>query len=257
MHLTTSDGVQLFFDSYGERENAPIVLVHGLGADHRMWKPQIVTFPSHDLYTIVPDIRCHGRSSCGGSFCIEECARDIAELLDHLNLTTAHLVGVGMGGLIAQQFACDCSDRVDRLVVCDSFSEVSSWWAKSSEWMRFMLLKLAPRLFAKSWRLAYGGTERAEARAYYTSVFAEQDISNLRNAAAAVDRFKISDRLHEILVPTLVLVGDQLGRSRIKMAEETAQGIPSAQFQILEGGYEPSNLIAPEIFDHAILDFIP
>ena len=66
----------------------------------------------------------------------------------------------------------------------------------------------------------------------------------------------VYEHLHEIHTPTLVLVGDGFGKLAIDMAKTTAQGIANAEFQILEGGGDPSNLLVPEAFNHALINFL-
>jgi len=75
-------------------------------------------------------------------------------------------------------------------------------------------------------------------------------------ARQEVNRFTILNELSEMNIPTLVLVGDAFGKLAIDMAHTTAEGIPCAQFQILKGGGDPSNLLVPEKFDETILAFL-
>ena len=64
------------------------------------------------------------------------------------------------------------------------------------------------------------------------------------------------DRFSDMHVPTLVLVGDGFGKLFINMARTTADSIPDAQFNILPGGGDPSNILVPEAFDQAVLTFL-
>ena len=64
------------------------------------------------------------------------------------------------------------------------------------------------------------------------------------------------DRFSDMHVLTLVLVGDGFGKLAVNMARTTAKGIPEAQFEILPGGGDPSNLLVPEAFDQAVITFI-
>ena len=81
MILQTADGIKLFYETYGEKGNTPVVLVHGAGADSKMWLYQIVKYPVKGLFVIAPDLRGHGNPSKVGSFKIKDCAEDINELL--------------------------------------------------------------------------------------------------------------------------------------------------------------------------------
>lgn len=68
--------MQINYETFDDKSAQPVVLVHGLGADHEMWSPQIARYPSKGFYLIVPDVRGHGRSSPVETFCIQDCATD-------------------------------------------------------------------------------------------------------------------------------------------------------------------------------------
>jgi len=256
MILKTSDGIELFYETYGEKENTPIALVHGLGAEHNMWLPQISKYPSQGLFVIAPDMRGHGNSSKVKSFKISDCAKDINELLEHLGITKVNLVGVSMGGLIVQQFACDFPEKVGKLVIVDSFSEVCTFAEKFAGWMQWLTIKVAPGLLSKSLGSAYRGPDKAQALRYFQEAYSKIDKEQLLYARAEVNRFNIIDRLGEIKAPTLVLVGDGFGEFAINMAKKTANSIKGSPFKILKGGCDPSNLVVPDVFDNEVLDFI-
>jgi len=258
MILKTSDGIELFYETYGEKEDTPIVLVHGLGAEHNMWLPQISKYPSQGLFVIAPDMRGHGNSFMVKSFKISDCARDINELLEHLGITRANLVGVSMGGLIVQQFACDFPEKVDKLVIVDSFSEVRTFAEKFAGWMQWLTIKVAPGLLSKSLGSAYKGPDKAQVLRYLQDAISnsKMDKEQLLYSRAEVNRFNIIDRLGDIKAPTLVLVGDGFGDFAINMAKRTADAIRGSQFKILKGGCDPSNLVVPDVFDNEVIDFI-
>ncbi|MFX1538688.1 MAG: alpha/beta fold hydrolase [Promethearchaeota archaeon] len=93
MILKTSDGMELFYETFGDERNPPLLLIHGLGADYEMYETQIHKYPAEGFYLVVPDMRAHGRSSKVESFKIKDCARDLKELLDHLSIKKISLLG--------------------------------------------------------------------------------------------------------------------------------------------------------------------
>lgn len=113
--FVTPDGVRLAYGLYGDPR--AILLLHGLGADRQMWAPQLARWPAEGFVLIAPDVRGHGRSQLVDPFRITDCAPDLDALLEHLRIPEADVVGVSMGGLIAQQLAVDFPSRVSRLVV--------------------------------------------------------------------------------------------------------------------------------------------
>ena len=256
MHLITSDQTTLFYETYGEAKDTPMVLIHGLGADHGMWTPQIETLPSQGFFLVVPDVRGHGKSSPVEEFDFRDCARDICELLDHLKMPKANLAGVSMGGVIVQQFACDFPEKIDHVVIADSFSEVRTPLEMLGAWSNWLTLKIFPSLFRKTLEKACGKPHMERARQYFQVAFQRMDSELVAKARVALNHFDIIECLQTIHRPTLVLVGDQFGAFAINMARKTAKAIPNAKFKVLEGGADPSNLTVPEKFDRAVLGFV-
>jgi len=256
MKIITTDNIELHYSTFGERNDTPVVLIHGLGADRYMWKPQLESLPEEGLFLIVPDMRGHGKTSQVNTFSIQDCARDISELLDQMGLSRAIIVGVSMGGVIAQQFACDFPDQTDKLLVADSFSEVASLPEKMGGWMQWLTIRMAPGMLVKSMEKVYKKPEMENTLHYFRESLAKSDQKQILKARAALNRFNIKERLETMNAPTLVLVGDGFGKFAIHMAKKTAHAIPGADFKVLQGGLDPSNMIVNEAFDKEMLNFI-
>jgi 3-oxoadipate enol-lactonase len=257
MDLHTSDGQTIFYETYGDRNGLPVLLLHGLGAEHQMWGPQFTSYPPLGFFLIVPDLRGHGLSSIPPRFSLQDCARDMAELIGKVQLERCNVVGVSMGGLVAQLLACDFPGVVSKLVVVDSFSGVSTWRQRANAWLASFLLAVLPTsLQTRLLVTTYSRMGQPIVAAYFEQQLGRMERQLLREMRREINRFDILARLPEILAPTLVLVGDRFGETAIQMAQRTAQGVARSQFTILPGGGDPSNLLVPTAFDRAVQTFL-
>ncbi len=224
--MTDVNGVEMFYRTTGQGD--PILLVHGLGGDIRSWEFQENALAEH-FTLIMPDQRGHGHS--GGpdadTVSTEDFANDLATLLDKLNYDSLHVVGHSMGGMIAQQFALDHPEYVEKLVLIDTAPRITE--ATIDE--------------VYSWREAQveGGAE-AYQEASVRSTFPREFIQNNPNlidylmsrenlvnqegvlaAGLGMASFDITDRLSEIDAETLIIHGEEdaiMGLSLAKVMHE-------------------------------------
>jgi pimeloyl-ACP methyl ester carboxylesterase len=100
-------------------EGPPVLLVHGITANHLMWTP-VVARLSDDHQLIVPDLRGRGDSAAlPGPFGMAAHVRDAIATFDHLGIDTATVVGGSMGGYVAVLLAAQHPDRVASVGLCD------------------------------------------------------------------------------------------------------------------------------------------
>src|SRR5580698_6628843 len=115
MPYTTSDGTRIYWEESGSGE--PLLLIMGLGYSHEMWHRTRPLMSAH-YRTIVFDNRGVGKSDVPqGAYSIAQMAADAAAVLDAAGIQKAHVFGGSMGGMIAQEFALNYPERVNRLVL--------------------------------------------------------------------------------------------------------------------------------------------
>src|SRR5688572_33208475 len=111
-----ANGQKLYFEVHGG--GAPLVLLMGIGYDSSLWKLAQVPALSQRLQVIVVDNRDAGQSSRAKTgYGVADMADDTAGLLDALGIERAHLLGLSMGGMIAQEFALRHASRLDHLIL--------------------------------------------------------------------------------------------------------------------------------------------
>lgn len=118
----TVDGEQIYYESVGAGD--PVVLSHGNGGTHAIWFQQVVVL-AQKYRVITWDQRGFGRSTNVNKRSSPEVAvEDLKTLLDHLQITSAHLVGQSMGGWAVMGFALKYPTRVRSLVFADTIAGV-------------------------------------------------------------------------------------------------------------------------------------
>lgn len=247
---------------YEDTGDGPAVLfVHGLFFDHRMWEAQIEAFQgSHRCIAV--DVRCHGSSGCPDTgWDLWDAAEDISALLDHLDLEQVHWVGLSMGGMIGLRFALDHQDRLASLVLLDTSAErearekMHKAMAGLARFggrplIRLMMPYVAGQMFSKSFK------ESPEAKPWLDQV---EDLEPRRvhaGAMAVFDRGSLVDRLAEIRVPTMVLVGDRDQATPPQNAETLEKGIPDARRALVPGAGHLSAVERPEYVNRLVGGFL-
>lgn len=123
--VSLADG-DLYYQLEGPAGAPVLVLSNSLGTNLHMWDAQMPAFTEH-FRVLRYDTRGHGQSLVSpGFYSIEQNGRDVLALLDALNIDTVHFCGLSMGGLIAQWFAINASERLERLVLCNTGAKIGS-----------------------------------------------------------------------------------------------------------------------------------
>jgi len=126
MATTSIDGITIAYDDSGNGENV-LVLVHGHPFDRSMWHPQAKAFAASGWRVIVPDLRGYGESSViAGKTTFDVFVRDIAALLDQLNIRDAVIGGLSMGGQIVMEFCRLYPERVRGIVLAATFPQAET-----------------------------------------------------------------------------------------------------------------------------------
>lgn len=120
------DGAALTYDDEGPRDGdaVPLVFVHGWTADRHRWDHQVAHF-SQKRRVVRLDLRGHGESGGAGARTIDELAKDVLALLDHLKIERFVIIGHSMGGMIAQTIALSRPERVERMVLVNSIGRMA------------------------------------------------------------------------------------------------------------------------------------
>jgi len=243
-----------------EGEGHPLVLLHGLGGCWRDWEPQLDAW--RDRYrVIVIEHRGHGRSDrITGPVTTEAFAADAAALCRDLGVEHAGVVGLSMGGMIAQKLALAEPALVEALVLCDTGTHLGE---RASAWLRAE----AGRVRAHGFPDARGDVAGSTIWSRYT--LAQQpevargniresqstDPASWAEAALAVAAHDTRADVARIACPTLVIWGDEDGALPAKLADPLAAALGAALVVIPDAGHV-CNLEQPAAFNRAVEEFL-
>jgi pimeloyl-ACP methyl ester carboxylesterase len=235
--------VSLNYDVAGKGE--PLLMIMGLGASSAVWDPELIAELARTFRVITFDNRGTGQSDKPDApYSIEMFADDAAGVLTKLDVPRAHIFGVSMGGMIAQEFALRHPTRTATLTLGCTTAGGAHSVPPPPESLKVLT---APRegvspeeIIRRGWPLAYTTKYIAENRAtleagiprllkYPTPPFAFQ------RQLEATYTLKTYDRLPQINAPTLVITGAQDVLIPAKNSEILAAQIPGAKLHIIPG----------------------
>ena len=258
-----TNGIVTFYEDTGH--GPPVVLIHGHSADLRLWDLQVPALLEAGYRVIRYDVRGHGRSTAPPSeYSWESYALDLRDLLDHLGASTAHVVGLSMGGGIALQFALDFPEQVSALVLVDSTLpgfDYSPEYAGAIEDLVAAVRAEGPRAALERLWLAhplFDGVRRFPERfeLLRTMVQAYAAADYLDETLYAPPERQAVDRLAELQAPTLVIVGELDIPDFQIIAEVLAGNISGARLQVIaDSGHVPP-LEQPAAFNAALLGWL-
>ena len=263
--MARANGQEIYYEVHGEGD--PLVLVMGIGYDSSLWGLHQVPALSRRFQVIVLDNRDAGRSTrARGEYTIEDMADDVAGVLDALGIQRAHLLGLSMGALIAQEFAVRYPRRVDRLVLCgpdaaparDVFHPIAVWQAvKESDQSGSVFV--AQQL---TWLFSAGFRRNATAVRQTVELLSSNPNPVAADAyarqAQAYLGYDPATRPGSITAPTLVVVGEQDLLTPPWIAREVAANIPGAQLEIIrgDGASHVVPLERPDEFNRLVVEFL-
>jgi pimeloyl-ACP methyl ester carboxylesterase len=255
-------------DLYVEQagSGSPVVLIHEGIADSRMWEPQ--WRPYSERFRVVRfDLRGFGQSPPAvGTFSL---SGDVVQLLDELDLGPATLVGVSLGGAVAMETTIARPDLVSRLVVVapglrgfEMSDETKAGWDEEEAALQRGDVDEAVEVNMRMW---VDGPSRSpdEVDPDVRSKVAEMQrraIDIYLEAGEQGDHQALvedwGDRISEISVPTLVLVGDLDRPEMLEIAERLEAEIPNARRETIAGTAHVPSMERPDEFDRLVLEFL-
>ncbi|MGP1254511.1 MAG: alpha/beta fold hydrolase [Kiloniellales bacterium] len=267
-HITTDDGVKLYFEEAGS--GAPLLFVHEFAGDWRSWEPQMRHFSRY--------YRCITFSARGfppsdvptdpANYSQARARDDIAAVLDGLELDTAHVVGLSMGGFATLHFGMAYPQRCRSLVVagCGYGAEPDSraQFAQEAETAARRFEELGMTEAGESYALGptrvqfqnrdpRGWQEFRDQLVEHSALGSAQTLRGVQKERPSL--YELVDDMKRITAPTLVLTGDE-DWPCLEPALLMKREIETAALAVIPNAGHTINLETPEAFNGLVEEFL-
>ena len=241
----------------------PLILIPGLGATASLFDP-IAGELSGTFSVITFDNRGLGRSDAlRPAQSLRDYAVDVVELLDHLQLERAHVLGLSFGGIVAQQLAIDHPDRVDRLVLISCSNRFGPYLTEVAKLLGQSLRRFPPLLFRRMVELLSVAPQYLDAHAddldrkVADTVGVQTPRSAIgRQLRCLGNRDLECEANYRITAPTLVIAGDQDMLIPACYAWNMSREIPGSEYILIRNcGHNPINE-RPELVIERVTEFL-
>jgi 3-oxoadipate enol-lactonase len=245
-----------------------VLLVHEGIADRRMWEPQVGPFVAAGFRVVRCDLRGFGESAVEPGPMSN--VGDLRELLDHLGIDRASLVGGSYGARIALEYTLTHPDQVEKLVLVvpglrDTkwSEEIRQYGAREEELVEAGDLDAAVELNVLTWVVGPARSPDDVDPSVLERVREMQrrilEIDLTLDGEVGPDEPldpPASARLGEVRCPVLVVVGDVDQPDILRQADELVDGIPGARKEVIAGTAHVPSMEKPEEFNRLVLAFL-
>lgn len=260
------NGINLYYQVHGQGE--PLVMIQGFGGGHEGWFFQTRAFRER-FRVVVFDNRGIGKSDRSpGPYTIDTMAGDTIGLMDSLGIEKAHILGISLGGIVAQEVAISHPGRVMKLVLActhtgeGDIGDVHPDMLKaigvaegsmepdlsSVDMMETMGTIVSLAFSRRLYRMILVPLARYQMRRVGPGAYLEQ--------LEAVVGHTTAERLPQVQSPTLVIAGSEDRIVSPRSSEDIARRIPNAKLVMVEGGSHAFNIEMRGRFNREVLDFL-
>lgn len=256
--ITTGDGIRLAYRFDGAPDLPVLLLSNSIATDLHMWDGQVASLAEH-FRVLRYDARGHGRSDAPEApYSLDRLGRDAVELLDALGLERVHVLGLSLGGFVAQWLAIHAPERVDRLVLSNTAAYLgppAQWEQPIADVLRAPDLQATADMFLRNWFPPQMLADAEEVVAPFRRTLLATPRAGIAGSWAAIRDADLRRTLRVIDRPTLVIAGAHDTVTSVGHGEAIAAAVPGARFVVLPTVHLP-NVERPQAFLDAVIGFL-
>ena len=219
-----------------KKNDVPIVFIHGVGLNHKIWGPQINVFENTFL---AYDILGHGKTPLDKeNLSFDDFSNQLINLIDELNIRRIHLVGFSIGSLIARNFASKYSDRLESLILlCSIFRRTEKQQQIVKD--RFELAKKSKSLSKQALKRWFTDEYLEKNPNTYNKISSILEQNNMENFLKIYELFvnhKDDEQFEKIKTKTLIMTGEGDIGSTPEMSINLSKVINNSNVKIISKG---------------------
>ena len=257
MNTVELNGAACLYRTDGYPRNPAVLMCNSLGTDHTMWDAQADTL-SRCFHVVRYDTRGHGASGAPpGPYSLEMLANDALALLDHLGIGTAHVVGLSMGGLVAQCLGLYAPHRVGRLVLANTAARIGTaagWRHRAAAVREDGLATIAATSPARWFMPAFAAEYRAIIEPLQHTL-RRQSPEGYAACCDALADADLGDDIGLIAAPVLVIAGEADPVTTVADGVALCTRIPDARLVTLPASHL-SSIEVPATFTREVQSFL-
>jgi len=258
-HIHVND-VNIYYELSGPEDAPVLALSNGIMMSTASWAYQTAVL-NHHFRVLLYDCRGMWQSDHpDGPYSMELHADDLAALLEALGIPAAHIAGISYGAEISMVFALKYPGKTKSLIVIDGVSEIRPLLlAQTYPWLMAaegddpeLLLRTSYHMnFAENWIKANQAFIESSVERY-----GQIDMKAFVNLMNAFYQLDITDKLHKIDIPTLVIAGEEDLIKGREYAKIISKNIPNSEFVLVPGSGHALCIEKPAILNTLLLGFV-
>ncbi|HZW46466.1 MAG TPA: 3-oxoadipate enol-lactonase [Microvirga sp.] len=237
MAFIRANGIVLHHQVLGKPDAPALVFSNSLGSDFRIWQEVAPAFADR-FRVVLYDKRGHGLSDAPPEpYRMDDHTDDLLALLDGLEIESAALVGLSVGGMIAQRAALRAPERVEALVLCCTAAKIGTpeLWAERISAVETGGIEPIVENVLQRWFTPDFRETRKDDVAGWRNMLVRMPAHGYAGTCAAIRDTDLRADAGRIAAPTLCVAGDQDGSTPPDVVRGTAGLIPGARFKLIEG----------------------
>ena len=248
--------LRLHYQIDGDPAGVPIVFANSLGTDLRLWDSVVARLP-RGMRILRYDMRGHGLSDAPvAPYAMGALVRDLERLMDHVGMRDAVLVGLSIGGMVAQGLAVKRLDLLRGLVLSNTAAKIGNkdlWDARVAAVEAQGIAALADGVMERWFPPAFRETPACGA---WRHMLERTTVDGYAGCAAAIGGTDFYATTASLRLPTLGIAGTEDGSTPPDLVRETVDLIPGSRFALIRGAGHLPCVDQPEAYAEVLVQFL-